>query len=213
MSCFYQTVRYSVALIDVTYVTAGSLGAEANNDPAMEAAIELWIDEASARIEAACNQPIEQTTKTDYVFSGTGLPTYRFGFFPVTALTKLEYKTGFGSSATWTVIPATDYELVTTEGYYIQYPAGFGKGVANYRMTFTHGYAAGNIPNDIKGVAREMVAKLFNDFMGKGGKAWFGKSGTSQSPPGGGSLNTTLKDLEPAWALVLSDYTVRNVRR
>ena len=92
----------------------------------------------------------------------------------------------------------------------LHYPQGFARGVANYRVTFTHGYAPGDIPLDIKEVAREMVAKCYLDYLGQGGKGYFGKSGTSQSTAAG-SLNTTLKDLNPEWTRILSAYAVRNV--
>lgn len=197
-----------MAIIDIPYVKAGGLGLAAN-DPALDAQLALWIAEAEARIIWECNQPIEQTTSA-MTFSGKGGARKAFGRFPVTSVTSLERKSGFGSTAIWEAIPDTDYELVTDVGYLLYYPATFVKGVANYRMTFTHGYAADAIPADVKQVAREMVMKCYLDYMGQGGKANFGKLNISESFAGG-AMTTTLKELTPEWRRILGAYAVLNV--
>ncbi len=89
------------------------------------------------------------------------------------------------------------------------YDTGFSKGTSNYKIIYTSGWSAANMPKDIKNVAIEMCAVLFKESdVDKSGR--LGLSSIIQSFQGQAATQTT-KDLLPRWNNALKNYRIMAV--
>lgn len=185
------------------------------NDASKDVMLDEWLAEATAWVESECNQPIESRALTAWPFDGNGFTTMHPPFLSVRSATALQYRGGDGSDATWTTIATTEWELVApnagtpaASAPYLYYPPGFGRGVANYRVTLGVGYAT--IPGDIQRVVREYVSMIFLESPGAGNGNRFGVSSITRSTQNGGSVTTAFKatDLEERWRKMLARYRV-----
>ncbi len=183
-----------MALIDFQYVTRALGMPDSAGDP-VRARVEEWIAEAGAEIRSIVNQPIERETVTD-VFDGNGSTVYRPGYFPMSSLSALYYRTGYGSDAVWTAIASTEFELV---GSSIYYAGGFARGVANYKAVYLVGYTSTAIPEDIKAVCRDMVVLKALDARVEGITGLDARLGVLSvaRAANGATATTTFKDLGP----------------
>lgn len=165
-----------------------------------DAQLTAWITSVGKIIRQYLGQPIEQTTLTNELLSGNGKDTLTPGYCPISSLSALSYRTDV---ATWTAISSTTYALV---GNSIYLPTGFDRGIGNYRATFAVGYASGDVPEDVKEVARDMVALRVLDAGLAGGGRRFAETGRAVTVPQGGGFNQTYKDLTPQHEAVLRRY-------
>jgi hypothetical protein len=173
-------------------------------DTAIDPQLSDWITEAVAVITNFVGQPLLTTTFTNHVFDGNDSPTLSLGYRPLSSLTGLQRRaSGVGTSATWDTIATSEYELI--KGLYILYPVGFQSGLANYRVSFDVGYAAADLPKDIRQVATDMVVMRYRNSYLKDGDNRFGvKMGghIDQDKP----IKVTYLDLRPEWADILRPY-------
>lgn len=175
-----------------------------------------WIRQASAYMETIlCRQPIAETTQTNFIFDGTGTEDWTFPYRPVSAVTLLEERVGYGGSGSWDTVSSSDYELLTRKAgtatvSTLHFVGGFADGVANYRVTFTHGYASSALPQAVTQVCCEIVQQLYKQWEGGVGKeASLGLSSISGSGSTGGlSVSKSFTDLTPRWEDLLAPYSV-----
>lgn len=172
-----------------------------------------WIRDASELVEKryVC-QPIISATVSNFEFDGTGVQTYTPPYRPITSLTSLESRNGYGSNETWTALDTTQYKLLPRPGYQSIYlSGGFTDGINNYRATFVSGYAATAVPYPIQKVVREMVGIMYKEWEGGLGEpARLGVSSTSEAA-NGTTTSTAFQDMRPAWMGELSPYRVQPI--
>lgn len=176
----------------------------AADDTSKDTAITAWIAWASAEIERYCNQPLITTTYTDERFDGTGTSTWVFPHtLPVSGIQDLEYITGFGG--TWTAVGTDNYEVHTRRGVTLLYkPTGFTQGRQNYRVTYTTGYAQNAMPDAIKRVCCEMVARIYAE--SNIGSTELGRDTVNGTMEGIGIVNIKIIDNNTRWKRLLSNY-------
>ena len=192
--------------------TIAAIKAEAGIEPldtTLDATLTAWLVEIGGFITDYIGQEIETTTVTNYVFDGRGQQMFAPPQWPVTAVSSLAVRSGIGSGATWSTIPTTEWEFVanSSRGAHVLYPSGFTRGSANYRISFTYGYAT--VPGTISRIANEMVrARLLESHI-KGGDKRFGL--TSANIGGQSSVGKSFRDLTPKWEQDLRGFRVMTV--
>jgi len=110
-----------------------------------------------AFIEGFCGRKFDED---DYVEIHSG-DSGRFLYlknYPVSAVTKIEYRNGPNSNPNWQELSADDYYLLDSRT--IAKETKFIEGFNNYRVTYTGGYS--ELPAELLQVAIEMIAKKFN---------------------------------------------------
>jgi uncharacterized phiE125 gp8 family phage protein len=118
-----------------------------------------------AFIENVCDRVFNETTYTEEIYSG-GEKIIFLKKYPVSAVSKVEYKSGSNSNPTWTEFTEDDYDLV--DGRRLIRAGGWAPGVNtiwpsgynNIRITYTAGYSSN--PADLEQLIIELVAKKFN---------------------------------------------------
>lgn len=113
------------------------------------------------RVKSWLNRAIESATFTDEYYNGNGKNYLTLRQFPITAVSAIKVYDGLdnNNAETWTtLVQGTDYERkildleacsVYLDGY------TFDKGMQNYKITYTAGYAT--IPEDIQLACKELL--------------------------------------------------------
>lgn len=130
-----------------------------------DAELNGFINRASAIIENYCQRKFISQVYTNEEYGGDG--TYRLNLrnFPVTTLSSLQWNTSSDfANPDWETIDTSDYDLERVnqrDAGIIFLASGFVKGINNYRVTYTAGYALADMPHDIRAAAIELVAYSF----------------------------------------------------
>lgn len=110
-----------------------------------------------AFIEGYCGRKFDND---DYVeiYSGDGGRFLYLKNYPISAVTKIEYRNGPNSNPNWQELSSDDYYLIDSRS--IAKDSKFIEGFNNYRVTYSAGYE--ELPAELLQVAIEMIAKKFN---------------------------------------------------
>jgi len=170
-------------------------------DTTYDAFITVLLLAVDADIIRLCNQEIQQTTQT-WEFCGNGTLMQIFDKYPVISVTSLKERDepldDFGDA-----IAATNYKILTiNKVQFLYYEPAYGLGLNNYELIYISGYASGSEPEDIKLVAKEILAVYFKDADVregiKGGR--LGLNSVVESYEGM-TINTSYKNLWSDWLL------------
>lgn len=115
------------------------------------------VASVGAFIEGYCGRKFDSDDYTE-IYSGDGGRFLYLKNYPVSVVTKIEYRNGSNSSPDWQELSADDYHLLDSRT--IAKETKFINGFNNYRVTYTGGYE--ELPADLEQVATELVAKKFN---------------------------------------------------
>lgn len=130
-----------------------------------DAELNGFINRASAIIENYCQRKFIQQTYTNEEYGGNGQYRLKLRNWPVTALSTLQWNTSSDfANPDWETLDTSDYDLERVnqnDAGLIFLASGFVKGINNYRVTYTAGYAIDSMPHDIRAAAIELVAYMF----------------------------------------------------
>lgn len=168
-----------------------------------------WINDVSDNIEGDTNRIFKSKIVSDEIYDGTGTNRLYLVNAPVLGpKTSGDWSpdilTRVDPSQAWTAIEDTKAFIYTrpTEPYYIElYRQLFPRGVQNVKVSYTCGYSV--IPPEIKRIAKEMVAMLWNN--SKNGRDSLGKSHVSVNMAGA-TDSQTFEDMQPKWDSVISQF-------
>lgn len=138
-----------------------------------DAKLNGYINRATEIIEAYCSRRFISTSYSNQLYSGNGTRFMSLRNWPVTNLTSVEAMTGDYSSPNWQSLDSSLYTLKSEGGkdrgliYLLgddrTFPVygGFRKGVNNYRVNYTAGYIAADLPHDVREACIELVSWMF----------------------------------------------------
>jgi len=142
-------------------------------DDSEDASLTLLINNASDIIESYCNdRRFASTVHTNEEYDGTGTGHLALKDYPVTTLTQVDRRSGDFKTPGWDSIEEEHIKLLDngTDGPgQVYYSGGFSKGIRNYRVTYTAGYAT--IPHDLQLACLQIVAWLRNRIKSTGMKS------------------------------------------
>lgn len=131
-----------------------------------DAKLNGYINRATDLIEAYCQRRFLSTVYSNELYSGNGTQFLPLRNYPVSTLTSLESMTGDFASPAWDSIDSSSYTLKTEGGKdqgIIYMISRFHKGVDNFRVNYTAGYATQDaIPNDLREACIELVNYFFS---------------------------------------------------
>lgn len=157
------------------------------------------ITRVCAWIEGYCDRVFDSTVYTDEIYSG-GKKFLFLKKYPVSAITKIKYKSGSNSNPTWTAFTVDDYDLIDNRklrragGWAPGVNTVWPQGVNNIRVSYTAGYTT--LPSDLEQLIIELAAKKFNQRK---------SDGMSSEGVEGVNINWT-RALSPEQKLVLNKY-------
>jgi len=133
------------------------------SDASKDNILTRYINYATDLIEKYCNnRRFKETTYTDEEVNGSGTHYLNLKHFPVTSITKLEYRTSSDYSASdFDQVDTSDYILESSDSGMIYFPRGFVRGTRNYRVTYIAGYAT--IPHDLEEACGQLVSYLYKN--------------------------------------------------
>jgi len=123
--------------------------------------LKMLINMSTDFIETKCGRRFASTVYTDSKYNGTGNNELVLTQFPVISFTSLYRNTSCDNSDNWELIDSSDYWIDLSSGV-ISKTSIFSKGVQNYKVTYTGGYAT--IPYDLQYSCMTFVS----DFLTKG---------------------------------------------
>jgi len=183
----------------------------ATDSTGYDAFITTLLSVVSNDIVTLCNQEIESTQDTIEV-SGNGTALLLIPKFPLISVDSLKERTTINTDYDdITAIASTLYRTIEDKLVkYIYYEYGYSKGYSNYQLVYTHGYAT--IPEDIKLVAKEILALYFKDSDVRGGTkgGHLGLSSITESSQGI-AITTTFKNMWSEWEKRLDKYRRESV--
>lgn len=173
--------------------------------------LEALIEVAADWIELKCNQKLREQDVIRY-YSGTserGLMLYEFPISEIKSIYEINYDLN-----TETLLTLTDYVLYQLNYYCVlnsKY-TNFTKGTNNYKLTYTVGYSAEDMPATIKSVCWQLVALLFKDSDQVGGMRG-GRLGVDSVSEGvdGMNITTKYKDKLKDFELLLSPFRIPTI--
>ena len=160
--------------------------------------IQSLINGVTDFLESQCDRHFKEKSYTDELYSmSEGQSTIFVKNFPVSAVTKLEYRTGLKSNPNWTEFLEDEWEILEDgETGIIKLVNIFGnvRGINHIRVAYTAGYKinfanygdAGDatpthtLPADVTDLAERMVVRMYNrkDNEGKGSSSFNGANTT-----------------------------------
>lgn len=122
---------------------------------------EHLINAAADWLERYTGRKLKLATYTDEVYDGSGTNTLNLKQYPVTTLTRIQRRSGYGTSADWTSLSGDTYEIDKVDGQVI-IAGNFSNRDYVYRVTYTAGYSDADgalypIPEDLKLALAQMV--------------------------------------------------------
>lgn len=127
--------------------------------------LEVLIDNVTEFVEGKLGgRRIKTETYTDELYDGGNTEIF-LRQFPVTDLTKIQHRSGEISNPTFNDFNANDFILYEGGGF-IHFFGGTPKGHLNLRFTYVAGF--GEIPDDIEMIAKQLVAKAFDQRKSQG---------------------------------------------
>jgi len=131
------------------------------------------INRATDIIERYCNgRRFASTVYTNEEYDGKGSDYLNVKHYPITTLTSIDGRSGDFSNPNWSSLDDALYKLIddgTSGPGQIYYSGRFIKGVRNYRVSYTAGFAT--IPNDLQQACITLIAFLKNQTKSTGMKS------------------------------------------
>lgn len=131
-----------------------------------DAKLNGYINRATGMIEAYCQRRFAQTTYTNEEYDGTDGPYLFLRNYPVTTLSSVAYRSNDDlSNPSFTSLETTLFSMETQGGRdrgAILYTPGFRTGHRAYRVSYIAGYAAADMPYDLREACVQLVAHMFN---------------------------------------------------
>ena len=124
------------------------------------------INRATTLVETYLDRVILTATYTNEVYEGTGSPYLFLRQYPVTALTSIDYRTENYQSS-YETLDTTEYDYRADNGV-VRRNANFRSVPAEYRVTYTAGYAAASVPQDLSLAVLDLISYLWNQRKSKG---------------------------------------------
>jgi len=138
-------------------------------DNSQDSLLTNLINRATDIIEKYCNgRRFASTIYTNEEYDGKGSDYLNLKHYPVITLTSIDGRSGDFSSPSWSALDDAFYKSIDNAGQ-IYYSGGFTRGVRNYRVNYTAGFAT--IPNDLQQACITLVAFLKNQTKATGMKS------------------------------------------
>jgi hypothetical protein len=153
-----------------------------------------YLNAATDFIESSCDRRFKETTYADEVYSVDeyGMRQLVLKQFPVSSLTKFQYRAGLPSNPSWTDFQIDSYQLREDGATgIIAYDGDLPKGINTVRASYVAGYkidftkygdiANHTLPADITELCERLIVKRFkrreaegkmNESFGGGSIAW-----------------------------------------
>jgi hypothetical protein len=119
------------------------------------------INQATEMIETYCDRRFLSTVYTDEEYDGTGIDELRLNQYPITAFTSLSVRD--------TPLNESDWETTDSELYFVDLDTGILRLLFNaggrwgrYKVTYTAGYTAANLPQDLTEACVVLACYLVN---------------------------------------------------
>lgn len=160
-------VSYSLISLDTLKEALEITG---NEDDSLLRAL---INRATDIIESYCNgRRFISTAYTNEEYDGKGSDYLNLKHYPVTTLTSIDRRIGDFANPSWGALSNSFYKLIDDGERgpgQVYYSGKFVRGVRNYRVTYTAGFAT--IPNDLQQACITLVAFLKNQTKATGMKS------------------------------------------
>ncbi len=136
-----------------------------------DAKLNGYINRASGMIETYCKRRFASTAYTSEEYAGTGTNRLQLQNFPISTLTSVERLSNSDfSNQSWESLNARDFTIINEGGsnhgsiYFVTgvFNSALVPGVDNYRVSYTAGYSATDMPYDLREACIEIVSYLFN---------------------------------------------------
>jgi len=124
------------------------------DDAILQALLARTIYFVERELDWYCGEPRAAVETLD----GTGLRSLFLRQYIVGSTLTVEDRAGVGD--TWATVPAADYEF-ETGGRMIANVGNWAKGVRNYRVTYSEGFAT--MPGDVEQLILDLVASRWNN--------------------------------------------------
>lgn len=120
--------------------------------------LEMLINQATDYIERYCQRRFADTSYSAQLYDGDGSRNIFLKNFPVISLTSLEENGSYNNTSNWSTLVTDDYFVENSSGI-IERVCAFRKGNQNYRITYRAGYAASDMPYDLKYVCMMLCSE------------------------------------------------------
>ena len=120
-------------------------------------------------VKTYLGRDIETATYTDEIYDGSGTNYLITRQRPITAITTLQVYEGLDGDGvedweTWTQNDEYQRLIIVKEAHALYMEPKFPKGDQNLKVTYTAGYSAANIPDDIDYVCKQLMALKYMKF-------------------------------------------------
>jgi len=184
-------------------ITISELGYCIDIPNSLSASVDFWIQTASSKINSEVNHvfaPNEWIGIYDYKYNRSADTSFQYLYtdnLPITSISSVQYRYS-------PISPWLDYDISQLEYHQnkvlFYYPTLlYSDTPKNVKLV----YNAGNIPDEVKEIAIELVVELYQE-SGKG-QVRLGVNSVTQSNPSG-SYTTIYKDLSDRHKIILAKY-------
>lgn len=131
-------------------------------------------ESAEETLKNYLERPLESTAYSEEIYDGNGKSILTLRKFPVTAITTI--KVWDATDETWDTLTTADYTRLIVHSDNVSIYAEdyiFETGIQNYKISYTAGYTASTMPEDLKLCLRRLFKAYYdespygNDSLGK----------------------------------------------
>ncbi len=136
-------------------------------DNASRKIIRLLVPGVSRAINSYCNRTFKQTTYSNELYDGNGLRELILNNAPIISVTSVT-RIDTDADLTETVIGSAEYLIKKPEGFLLMHISNYDdssiwvRGDQNYKITYIAGFAAADVPEDVKLACKYWIANFFD---------------------------------------------------
>ncbi len=184
-------------------ITTSELGYYTDIPDSLSASVDFWIKVVSSKIDSEVNHvfaPNEWIGIYDYKFNRSADTSFQYLYtdnLPITSISSVQYR--YSPISPWVNYDVSQLEYHQNKVLFYYPTLLYSDFPKNVKIIYT----AGNIPDEVKEIAIELVVELYQE-SGKG-QSRLGINSSTQSNPSG-SHTTTFKDLSERHKKILANY-------